>query len=307
MRHSPVKPPALKPGDTIGVMATSNHVSADDLDKAKAFLEARGYKVYIHPQSLKRLNQSAGTAQEKADALHDLLKNPEIKAIFGARGGNRAMTMLDKIDFNLLAAHPKIILGYSDVTSLLVAAHHKTGLITFHGPLFREMPRRGELDQLFGLLEGKAPEIDCKDCKIVHEGKAEGKLIGGNLSVLQALSGTDFQPDTDDAILFIEDTGDHLSRYDRMLAHMKLAGWFNKISGVIIGSFDKTQDDPANPFGFTLEDIVREHFAGLNIPIVTNAPFGHADKLHTFPVGGRAALAAQNGKVTIKITEPVVS
>ncbi len=301
-----LKAPALKKGDTIGILSTSCWVDQADLDRAKAFMEARGYKVYIHPQATEQLHQSAGTAQSKVDALHDLFRNPDIKAIFGSRGGNRALTMMDKIDFNLVANNPKIIIGYSDLTSLLNGIQRKTGLITFHGPLFRELPDRNELEQLFDLLEGKTPDLDCSEAEIINEGSAEGKLIGGNLSVLQALSGTEFQPDTDGAILFIEDIGDHISRYDRMLAHMKLAGWFNKISGVVIGSFTKTGDDADRPFGFSLEDIVREHLGDLDIPIIMNAPFGHGDTLNTLPVGGKAKLEAKNGQISFKITEPAV-
>lgn len=302
-----MKPAALKKGDTIGIMATSSCVPQEDLDKAKSFLERLGYKVYVHPQATEKLHQSAGTAQSKVDAFHDLIKNPDIKAIFGARGGNRAMTMLGKIDFNLVASNPKIIMGYSDVTALLNAITEKTGLITFHGPLFREMPRRKELQQALDLLGGKKPpEMDFSQSRVLREGKAEGRLIGGNLSVLQALSGTPFQPDTDGAVLFIEDVGDHMSRYDRMLAHMKLAGWFNRISGLVVGSFTDTCDDKDRPFGFRLEDLIREHLDGRDIPIVIDAPFGHGDKLYTLPVGGKAKLEAKNGKVTLKITDSPV-
>ncbi|MCB9991646.1 MAG: LD-carboxypeptidase [Rhodospirillales bacterium] len=303
------KAPALKPGDTIGVMSTSCWVGQEDLDRAKAFLEAKGYKVYIHPQATARLHQSAGDAQGKADAFHDLITNPDIKAIFGSRGGNRALTMLDKINFSEVAANPKIIVGYSDLTVLLNSIYNETGLITFHGPLFRELPDRteAELTQLLSLLEGKTPDIPFNDAEIIQEGAAEGPLIGGNLSLLQALSGTPHQPDTDGAILFIEDIGDHISRYDRMLAHMKLAGWFNRISGVIIGSFSNTKDDEDRPFGFSLEDVVREHFKGTDIPIVCGAPFGHRDTLYTLPVGGKARLEAKDGKITFKLLAPAVA
>jgi len=303
-----MKPAALKKGDTIGIFASSNKVSQTDLDNTKKYLESVGYSVFLHPQCSKELNQSAGTAQDKADAFHDLLQNPDIKAIFGARGGNRATTMLDKIDFNIVAANPKILLGYSDVSALLNANYAKTGLIGFHGPLARELPKRdkAETDQLFALLAGQITPYDFSGSRIINEGTAEGKLIGGNLSVLQALSGTDFQPDTDGAILFIEDTGDHISRYDRMLANLKLAGWFNKLSGVVVGGFDNTKDDPDSPFGFTLEDIIREHFDGLDIPIIMDAPFGHADKLCAMPLGGEAKLEAEKGQISFSLTESAV-
>lgn len=301
-----MKPPALKKGDTIGVMSTSCWVEQGDLDRAKAFVEQQGYKVYIHPQATERLHQSAGTADSKVNAFHDLLKDPAVKAIVGSRGGNRALTMLDKIDFALVAAHPKIIMGYSDLTALLNGIHRKTGLVTVHGPLFREWPGRADLLQTLDLLAGQTPNLDFSTCRIIREGSAEGTLIGGNLSMLQALSGTPFQPDTDGAILFMEDAGDHLSRYDRMLAHMKLAGWFDRISGVMVGSFSKTGDDADRPFGFTLENLIGEHFRGRDIPIVMDAPFGHGGRLCPLPVGGKGKLSVRDGRVAFELTEPAV-
>lgn len=301
-----MKAASLKKGDTIGIISTSCWVEQGDLDKAKTFLESKGYKVLIHTQATNRLHQSAGDAQSKADALHDLFKNPDVKAIIGSRGGNRCSTIMDKLDFNLIASNPKIILGYSDMTILLNAIHEKTGLVTFHGPLLRELPDRKEFEDLIKLLEGQNPSYDFSSAKLLKQGKAQGKLIGGNLSLLQAMSGTDFQPCTDGAILFIEDTGDHISRYDRMFAHMKLAGWFNKISGVIIGQFTNTGDDEDRPFGFSLEDIIKEHFEGLDIPIIMDAPFGHGDALPTMPIGSYAELEADDNGIKFSLTEPAV-
>ena len=119
----------------------------------------------------------------------------------------------------------------------------------------------------------------------------EGTLVGGNLSVFQALIGTPYMPSPENSILFIEDIGDHLSRYDRMIGHLRLSGYLDKLSGIIVGEFLKTQDNPDRPFGFTLEDIIREHTAGLNIPVLMNAPFGHGDHLPAFPIGARVTLS----------------
>lgn len=284
-------PPALKPGDTIGVMATSCWLEEQDLIQAKNFIETKGYRTFIHPQALCRHHQSAGTAQEKIDAFHGLLRHSDVKAIVGARGGNRAITMLDKIDFELVRKHPKILMGYSDMTSLLNGLHAKTGLVTYHGPLFREWPRRQELPQVLSLLSGREKTIALEGASTLKSGNAEGPLLGGNLSVFQTLLGTPYCPDMSGAILFLEDVGDHLSRYDRMLGHLRVSGILSKISGLIIGGFTEVEDDSERPFGFTLEDIVREHTAGLNIPVLMNAPFGHGDNLPAFPVGARVTLS----------------
>ena len=302
-----IKPPALKKGDTIGVMATSCWIEEQDLLKAKAAIEAKGYKVKIHPQSLEREHQSAGSGKSKAAAFHDLLRDDEVKAIISARGGNRSHTMMEYLDFKLIAQKPKILMGYSDVSLLLNAIFNEVGLATFHGPLFRELPNRKEFDQVMDVLAGGTPTLDFKQATALREGMAEGQLIGGNLSLLQSMSGTPYQPDTNGALLFIEDIGDHISRYDRMFAHLKNAGWLDGIAGLIVGDFSDTKDDEDRAFGYSLRDIIEEHTKGLDIPIIMDAPFGHGDDLPCMPVGGKAKLVSESGKSTLELTAPAVS
>ena len=289
-------PPALKPADKIGIMATSCWLEEADLLAAQDFLKTKGYEAFHHPQSLARLHQSAGSAKEKVNAFHDLFLNPDINMIMSARGGNRSVTMLDKIDFEIVRCNPKIFIGYSDVTSLLNGIHAKTGLITFHGPLYRELPTHKNYTDLINMISGTKTEIDLPGSIVLKNGVAEGKLLGGNMSVFQTLIGTDLLPDLNGAILFLEDIGDHLSRYDRMLGHLRVSGILNKISGLIIGQFTDVKDSEDRPFGFSLQDIIEEHTAGLDIPVLINAPFGHGEDLPTFPVGCRVKL---NGKKII--------
>ena len=295
---APIYPPALRPGDTIGVMSTSCWVEEEDVLQAKTFIEAQGYNVFIHPQTTNQLNQSAGSAEEKAQALNDLFADSNIKAIFSSRGGNRASTMVDKIDFELIKQNPKILIGYSDLTILLHAIYQKTGLVGFHGPLFRELPTHPDYEQMIGVLSGQTNTLDLSQCHVLNAGEAEGILLGGNLSVFQGLLGTPYLPDTEGAILLIEDIGDHLSRYDRMFCHLKNAGILEKLSGLIIGSFTDVKDSETNPFGFSLEDVILEHTQGIDIPILTNAPFGHGERLCTLPIGAKAAL--KNGILSFK-------
>lgn len=284
-----IVPPSLQPGDTIGVMATSCWLEEKELLESKKFVEDLGYKVHLHPQATNRLHQSAGSAQEKANAFHDLIQNPDIKMIMGARGGNRASTFLGKINWDLVKQNPKIIIGYSDMTSLLNAAYVRTGLITYHGPVFRELPTRGnDLTQMLSLLSGDATSISLGHSIKTIKGNPKniaGTLRGGNLSLLQSMIGTPNEPNMTGSILFIEDVGDHLSRYDRMLAHLRLAGWFDKITGLIVGDFSNVKESEGRPFGFTLEDVLLEHSEGYDFPIMMNAAFGHGDYLPTFPIG----------------------
>lgn len=278
-------PPALKSGDTIGIISTSCWVPEENVLTAKAFMEEQGYQVKIHPNVTKRLNQSAGTAQEKAGALNDMFADPDVKAIFGSRGGNRACTMLPYVDFDLIRQNPKIIVGYSDMTILLNAFYKECGLVTFHGPLFRELPTHQHYKDMIDVLSGNKGDVALHNVTIIRDGEGTGTLIGGNMSVFQGLIGTPYMPDTDGAILILEDVGDHISRYDRMLCHLKNTGILSNINGLAIGSFSDMKDSKTNPFGFSLEDIIREHTADLDIPIIMNAPFGHEGKLCTLPIG----------------------
>ncbi|MCB9988911.1 MAG: LD-carboxypeptidase [Rhodospirillales bacterium] len=308
MSHPPILPPALRPGDTIGIMAPSSRANPDSIEKSAALLKENGYNVFIHPQTYETCNQSAGSPDQKCSALRELLLNPDIKAIISACGGNRSGLMLDGIDYGLLLSHPKIIMGFSDLTVLLNGLYTKVGLIGFHGPDMGRLFRLDKkyLDQGISLLSGKAQSLFLENGKVIAAGQSEGHLVGGCLSVFMSLMGTPYQPDFNGAILFIEDVGDELSRYDRMLIHLRNTGVFDQISGLILGDFGKPLDT-GMPFGFTLEDIVREHTSDRDIPVIMNAPFGHLGQLLTFPVGGKARLTANADKCTLELTDPVVA
>ena len=302
-----IRPPALKKGDTIGVMAPSSRVDPALVARAKALLEARGYGVHVHPQTLAANRSSAGTPREKLDALHDLFRDRAIDAIICARGGNRVGIALPDIDYGLIAANPKIFMGYSDVTAPLNAMHKETGLVTFHGPMLRALTALPEkqLTQCFNLLGGKKAGMPLSGARIVNGGRAEGELAGGNLSLVASLMGTPWQPDFRGKILFLEDCNDQVSRYDRMLYQLRNAGAFREIRGLLLGDFSAAADT-GNPFLFTLEDIVREITGGRDIPVVMDAPFGHGADLYTLPVGAPARLDA-GGRPALKFTKPAVT
>lgn len=286
-------PPALKQGDKIGVIAPSSTCEMELLEPGLAFLKDNGFEVVLHPQTNCEHGQFSGTPEEKLDALHEYFADPDIKAIFCTRGGNGAVHLFDQIDYDLIANNPKIFMGFSDITSLLHAIHAKTGLVTFHGPTV-SMIRKLELQwpkQMLGVLTGEQNNID-----VGGDINAEGTLFGGNLSVFQTLIGTPYAPKTDNAILFLEDVGDHLSRYDRMSGHLKQAGIFDDLSAIILGEFINTQDNPERPFGFSIEEIIQQKAP--NIPLITNAPIGHGSNLCTLPIGAPAVL--KNGTLSFK-------
>lgn len=291
MTRPTLRPKRLRHGGTIGVIAPSSHIGDDRTAPGIAFLESSGFTVTVHPQTAARHGQFAGTEAERVAALHAMVRDPGIDAIMVTAGGNGATHLLPLIDYDLIAAHPKPIMGFSDVTALLNAMTARTGMVTFHGPT---LSRIGAIDalhreQMIHILRGESVALPACGT-IMRAGTGEGRLIGGNLSVLQALIGTPYAPDMTDAILFIEDTGDHVSRYDRMIGHMKNAGWFDKLGGLIIGEFSNTQDSATRPFGFTLDERVTELAQGYRFPIVHGAPIGHGTQLCTMPVGCRARL-----------------
>ena len=278
---------------TIGICAPSSYVEREDIDAAAALMEARGYKVIIHPQAFERHGQLAGTAVQKIDALHALYKNPEIDVIWAAGGGNRALSIIDDLNYDLIAAHPKPMIGFSDVTALLNAITVKTGIANIHGPVFKNLPKHKELDSL--LAHDFSMPLD--NACILGNGEASGTLYGGNLSVFQYLPetlGLDF---LNGAILFLEDCNEEISRIDRMFLHLKRLGVFDRISGLILGQFHALQDS-ARPFGLTLEDIVAEHLNVRDIPIIMDAPFGHGNDLHPLPVGMNAKITQNKVEIT---------
>lgn len=300
-----IRLPALCKGDTIGVMAPSSRVDRAKVETGVAALKSLGYGVYVHPQTFKKRGSSAGTAKEKAKALHDLFKNPEIKAILCARGGNRAGTMLPHLDFNLIRKHPKAVMGYSDITALLNAIYAETGLVGFHGPMLHGIgggkPNKRQIAQGLALLSGEAADIPMPRAKVLRPGTAKGRLVGGNLSLICSLMGTKWQPDFKGALLFLEDCDDELSRYDRMLQQLSNAGVYKQVAGVIFGGFTGNKDSGSLPFGLTMEEIFREALGSAKIPAIMNAPFGHGKDLYTFPVGGIARLKASKQSTTLSI------
>ena len=289
-------PPPLQNGDTIGVIAPSCKWDTNKILETIQSIEARGYKVELHPQTQLSSNQFAGTTADKLSALHDYFQNPDIKAIFCLVGGNGALHLLDKIDYGIIKQNPKIFMGYSDITALLHAIYSQTQLVTYHGPVMSNMERlaKEDINQCFECISGNTLEIELGKKSDLN---AEGILIGGNLSMLQALIGTSYSPSIEkDNILLIEDIGDHLSRYDRMIAHMKLGGWFKNTKAILLGEFVNTKDNPDRPFGFTMEEVLKMHAP--HVPIIPNVPVGHGKRLITLPIGAKAVL--KNGTLSFK-------
>ena len=292
----------LSPGDTIGVFSPSSYVTQDQLAPGVALLEQAGFRVFVHPQTFARHHQSAGTSAEKVAALHALYADPQIRAVFAAGGGNRALHLLDQIDYNLVKKHPKPLIGFSDVTSLLNAFWVKTGQEQIHAPVLKLLKSDSALPHLTALLTGKPLSYHFDGSTAFTPGTAKGPVIGGNLSVFHHLIGTDFMPDTTGAILLLEDINEELSHLDRALGHLRLLGVFERLSGVIIGGLTDLTDTGSKPFGFSLRDILQEHLAPSGIPVALGLPFGHDPLNEPLPIGRTIELEIT--KTGVKILVP---
>lgn len=314
---STVKPPRLKPGDTVGLInpagATFHH---DDVAIAEETLTALGLRMKAGEHLLDRYGYLAGSDKARAADVNTMFSDPEVNAVFTLRGGWGCNRILGLLDYESIAKHPKIIMGYSDITSLLLALNAKTGLVTFHGPVVVSTWNKYSTDFVKQLLfdaetfSMENPQetgdnlTQVKDRVLtINSGKASGKLLGGNLTVLTAMVGSDYLPDFRDSILFLEEVGEDIYRVDRMLTQLKLAGILDQLSGFVFGKCSKCK--PGESYGsLTLEEVLDDHIKPLGIPAWYGSMIGHIENKFTMPLGIKAEIDAGNGR--IRLQEPAV-
>lgn len=284
---------------TIEIIAPSSHIGMDAIEGSIARLDQAGYDVVLNPQIHERLHQSAGTTQQKVDAIHAAFANPDSDLILCLVGGNRALNILPHLDYQAIAKTPKPFMGFSDTTCLLNALADQAGIATIHGPTLNRIVKQSDacFAQMLDTLNARPTTIPLDDAVFLKDGEAEGKLYGGNLSIFQAMIGTKYLPDLTGAILFLEDIGDELSRYDRMLSHLKLAGLLRSCAGVIFGDMSEAKDSGRKAFGFTLHDIINEHCAEVSGPVILGAPFGHYGAFYSLPLNCSCFVSRETLKV----------
>ncbi len=286
----------LKPGDKVGVVSPSEPItlknkfrgSIKELEKMKlevilgkhVFKEYRGYL--------------AGTVEERIKDLNTMIKDRQIKAIFTSLGGFSSNQLLPLIDYSALKKNPKIIIGYSDISVLLNAIYAQTKLICFHGPTLEfGIPHWKKFTRDYfekALFEAK-PIGEIKSFKVLKSGNANGRLIGGNLSVLRTLWGTKYSPKWRGTIFFWEDCDETYEDIEHFLAHLKLVGAFDKINGMVIGRLKNIQKFKSKRKKTnTLEKLILEVTQGYNFPIITHVDFGHVPKQITIPIGAKATI-----------------
>ncbi|MDO9553213.1 LD-carboxypeptidase [Rhodonellum sp.] len=308
-------PKAFQKGDTVGLISPSAATAERiQFQFAQEALEALGLHVKLGDNLKNRRGHLAGTDNERAADLNGMFSDKEVKAIICIRGGSGAARILPLIDFSLIKKNPKPLIGYSDITALHNAIHAKTGLITFHGPngsgswnsfnvkQFEDMFFKQE-QILFENEQIKGDDLVIKQNRIqtITSGKVSGKILGGNLTVLTALSGTPYLPDFKNSILFLEDVGEEPYKLDRMFSTLKLNGTLNKIKGFIFGQCSDC--NPSGGYGsLTLDDILDDYILPLGIPAYKGAMIGHLPKQFIIPVGAEVEMDADRGIFTLQKT-----
>ena len=314
-----IRPPRLSHGTRVALVAPAGPLlELDDQQRAAELCRALGWEPVLAPNAGAQHGYLAGTDAQRLGDLNNALGDDSIGAIWCIRGGYGLTRILAGVNYAAARRHPKVVLGFSDVTALLLALHQQTGLITFHGPVARHdmtAYTRAHLEPLVasaapaGELRVPPPPVDVL-VPLQHRvisiagGMAEGPLIGGNLSLVQCLLGTPYLPPLDGAILFLEDVGEELYRIDRMLSHLRLAGQLERLAGVALGRF--TEMSRRGSDGATgLDRVFSDYLTPLGIPVVLGLPFGHVADQWTLPIGTRARLDGDAG--TLEVLEGAVS
>jgi muramoyltetrapeptide carboxypeptidase len=310
---SRVKPPALRPGDTVGIVAPASNVKHDDLEAGCEGLRRAGYRPFYFDSILDQDIYFAGSVERRARELEAMFTREDVKAIVCARGGYGSNYLLEALDLQIIKSHPKIFVGYSDLTALLTYFSDAAGLLTFHGPMVaKDWAHEDGVDLpswQAALAATTAWELNLDAASGVIglvDGSAEGILYGGCLSILVASLGTPYEIRTLGTILFLEDVAAKPYQIDRMLMQLKLAGKFEGVQGIVFGEMrDCVQN--ANQ-GYKLEDVVLPIVGGLGIPVAYGVRSGHVTARNiTLPIGVRSELAVRDGQVRVKILEGAVT
>ena len=289
LNKKPIRPPRLKPGDTVGIVAPASPFDRDIFNQGLNILASMGFRTFVPDEIFENKRYLAGSDARRAKLVTQIFQDPSVDAIVCARGGFGCLRILPRLDFDVIRTNPKVFIGHSDITVLLAAITAKTGLVTFHGPLVTTLAEAPELTRqsmLAAISSDTHLKVTPGKGVTIKAGRAQRPIIGGNLTTLCHLLGTPFEPRFENHILFLEDRGEAYYRIDRMLFQMKLAGCFDGIAGLILGSFEECG---------ALDGIYRifqECFQDVHIPILAGFDVGHGNQNLTLPFGIDATLDA---------------
>ncbi|MBZ5521769.1 MAG: LD-carboxypeptidase [Acidobacteriia bacterium] len=301
-----IRPSRLHSGDRVGVIAPASNIKKELLEPGIRLLRQMGYEVVYAPDIFAQELYFAGSVERRMAELNAMLERNDVRAILCARGGYGSNYLLEKIDFRKFAEHPKIFMGYSDITSLLTAITDRTGLITFHGPMVAKdfaILEGVDFSSWHNALGGIGEwNVSTDGVEVLRPGRAQGRLCGGCLSMLAASLDTPFEIQTADTILFIEDVSTKPFQIDRMLTQLRLAGKFDRVKGFVFGEMQLcTQPEGQN---YTLPEVIMRVLRQYDVPVVYGVKSGHVSGRNiTLPIGVQALLVAESGRASLRVVE----
>lgn len=311
-----IRPPRLKPGDVVGVITPSTPATNPDrLALVERTIKHFGLKVKWGKHIGQKSGYFGSSVEQRLEDLHAMFRDPEVKGVFPIQGGYGTPQLLDGIDYDLIRRNPKVFTGYSDITALHLAIHKRAGLVTFHGPnVFSALTdftqkhfRKAVFDAAPVGTVTNPPESNSLRPKYllrtIRPGKATGRLVGGNLTLISTTMGTPYEIDTRGAILFLEDIGEEPYRIDRMLTQLRLAGKLDQAAGIIFGDCVGCTPNDYKPFvaaGFSLGEVLDSILGSVKVPVLSGLTIGHVEDQLTLPLGVMATLDAEAGTLEIK-------
>ena len=290
-----IKPRQLKQNSKIGIVSPSYWLNEDDLNKTAGYYADMGYRIKLGSSNQLKNGPFAGSPEQRAEDINAMFADPSIDAIFCARGGYGCNKVLPLLDYELIKDNPKIFMGFSDITACLNSITQKTKMVSFHGPML-----------VSGISNMIIDTPEETPGRILKSGVGTGPLWGGNITLLINRLGTEDSINTDGVILFLEDINEYLYSFERMLIHMKNAGMFNKIAGLVFGELKDMKEEDI-PFGRSSDEIIMDICGELEIPIVSNYPCGHGKYQATLPISIPAELNANDHKPYLTILESAVN
>lgn len=297
-------PPFLKPGDTIGIVASARKVSSADISEGMEMISRWGFKPKQGNYLFRSFHQFAGTDEERAADLQAMMDDPEVKAVIFARGGYGTVRIIDQLDFSKLKQNPKWFCGFSDIT-VLHSHLHSLGMASMHTPMLTAMkkayPEPSWQSNMLKMLTGQKVkyEITHTNKEIIKPGSAKGILCGGNLSLIYSLIGSGSDIDTTGKILFIEDLDEYLYHIDRMIQNLRRTGKLEKLKGLIVGGMSDMKDNTV-PFGQQAEEIIADSLKNYTYPITMGFPAGHLDNNQPLMFGAEVSLSVDTEKTILE-------
>jgi muramoyltetrapeptide carboxypeptidase len=286
-KHPLIWPPPLESGNAVAAAIPASPISPEAWEAGVQVLEGWGCRVIYSPEIFAARPWGQAADREAAQRFLEVWEDPEVKAVIGVRGGYGSLKILPYLDMDRLARHPKRLVGFSDLTNLLITLHQRLDWVTYHGPTLAQLAEitPAARESWLGRLTAPGPEkFSFPGLTVLHPGMGEGPLLGGNLTTLCHLLGTPYAPLLNGALLFLEDHNEPLYRLDRLAHHLLLSGCLDGVQGILLGSFT------GGPSQAHAEEVLAIAFEPLGVPVVAGLPVGHQPENHTLPLGASARL-----------------